>query len=94
VGIEKLIETEKNGLHITELKSRTYTANQAFLYLASITHNLITSFRDEVLSKIGLGDNGIKEITRRLMNIPAKIGKNDKLLLPESHPMAKQMFKN
>lgn len=92
VGIEKVIETEKNGLHIKELKSRKYTANQVFLYFASITHNLITSFRDKVLTKIGLGDNGIKEITRRLMHIPAKIGKNDKLLLPESHPMVKRMF--
>ncbi len=94
VSIESLIETEKNGLHITKLKSRGYIANQVFLYLAFITHNLITSFRNEVLSQIGLENNGIKDITRRLMNIPAKIGKNNKLYFPEAHPMIKQMFKN
>lgn len=92
--IESLIKTEKNGLHITNLKSRKYTANLAFMYLASITHNLITAFRNKVLSKIGLENHGIKEITKRLMNIPAKIDKDSNLLFPELHPMVKQMFNN
>jgi len=94
VDIEILIEAEKNGLHITDFNTRSYTGNIIMMYLAFITHNVITSFRKEVLSKINLGDCGIKKITKKLMNIPAKIGKKGELKFPKLHPMIKRMFKN
>ena len=49
-------------------------------------------FRKDVLSDFGLENLGIKEIVKRLMNIPAKV-KNDgnilKLIFPDNHPYTK-----
>lgn len=92
VDIESMIDAQKNGIYIRKLKTRNYKGIKAFIYFACIVHNLITAFRQDVLSEIGLENSGIKEITRRLMDIPAKIGDKNEIIFPESHPMIRRIF--
>lgn len=87
--IEAMIKASKNGLHIRHLRTRSYTAIHAFLYLAAITFNLIALFRATVLKGTDLEDLGLREITDKLMDIPAKCHFNVnqlQLTFPANHP--------
>jgi len=88
-NIENLIKGDKNGLYITNLRTREFFGIWAFLYFAFMTHNFLSLFRKEVLSGPGLEYLGVKELTGTLMNIPAKFqrqGNRIKLLFPLYHP--------
>jgi len=87
-NIESLIKGDKNGLYITNLRTRSFFGIWAFLYFAFMTHNLLSLFRKEVLSGTGLEYLGVKELTGKLMNIPAKFQRDEskiKLLFPFYH---------
>lgn len=87
-NIESLIKGDKNGLYITNLRTRNFFGIEGFLYFAFITHNLLSLFRKEVLSGSGLGHLGVKELTQKLMNIPAKFQREENkinLLFPLYH---------
>lgn len=93
--IEAMIKSDKNGLNISNLRTRKYFGIQAFLYLASITHNLIELFRYYVLSDTGLANLGLTELVEKLMDIPAKIYFNDKRLqlsFPLGHQYSRDFF--
>ena len=74
------------------LNTRDYLGLQVSIYLTSIVHNMITSFCKEILSNFCLEDKGIIEVTRRLMDIPAKLEEDNSLIFPEGHPYIKRMF--
>ena len=95
-NIESLIKGDKNGLYITNLRTRGFFGIWAFLYFAFITHNLLSLFRKEVLSGTGLEYLGVKELTGTLMNIPAKFhreGNKIKLLFPLYHRYSRAFIK-
>lgn len=94
IEIESMYKSSKNGLHINKLNTRNYLGLNVSIYFTFLVHNLITSFRKEVLSKLGLEDIGINEITRRLMDIPAKVGDDNLLIFPEAHPYVKRLLYN
>lgn len=87
-----MYKSSKNGLHINKLHTRDYLGLQASINFTSIVHNMITSFRKEILCNLGLEDKGINEITRRLMDFSAKLGEDNSLIFPEEHPYIKRMF--
>jgi hypothetical protein len=65
------------------------------LHLA-IAMNLVLKFRHTVLKGTDLQKLGLKELTTRFMNIPAKIEKRNGALVlgfPQRHPLVKQFFK-
>lgn len=87
-GIESLIKGDKNGLYITNLRTRSFFGIEGFLYFAFITHNLLSLFRKEILKDTGLEHLGIEELTKKLMNIPAKFqreGNKINLIFPLYH---------
>jgi len=95
-NIESLIKGDKNGLYITHLRTRSFCGIEAFLYFAFITHNLLSLFRKEVISGTGLEHLGVKELTGKLMNIPAKFqrdGNKIKLLFPLYHRYSRAFVK-
>jgi hypothetical protein len=59
-----------------------------------MAYNLLCLFREKVLSELKLGYLGIKEIVRHLMDIPAKVRKEEggsiKPIFPKNHPYTKK----
>jgi hypothetical protein len=92
--IESVFDTEKNGLAIDVLKCRNFIGLSASCLLTLISYNLLCVFRKNVLSKLQLDHLGIKEIVKRLMNIPARIEQKDNgvsFVFPKNHPYTKNM---
>lgn len=93
--IEALIKEDKKGLNIDHLPTTSYWGIKGFLYLAAITHNLITLFRYHVLRHTNLKGLKTRELVERLMHIPAKIIPQDgKLVLkfPRNHRLVRSFF--
>ncbi len=92
--IESVFEVEKNGLALKTLKCRKFIGLSASISFTFMAYNLLCLFREKVLSELKLNHLGIKEIVRRLMDIPAKVEKEDgsiKLIFPKNHPYTKNM---
>lgn len=90
-GIEALFKSAKYGLAIDHLRTRRYRPIEGFLHLAAITFNLLSWFRFYLLTHVGLGDLGTRELAQTLMDIPAKCSRagNQVLLsFPARHPLA------
>ena len=93
--IEALIKEDKNGLKIDHMPTTSYWGIKGFLYLAAITHNLITLFRYHVLRHTNLEGIKTKELVERLMHIPAKIIPQDGktvLKFPRQHRLVRGFF--
>jgi hypothetical protein len=83
-----IIRTDKSFLNIKNLRTRDFCGISAFLYLAFLTHNLLNLFSKAVLEPLGLGDIGIRNLVRKLMNVPAKVVReiaHISLLFPTGH---------
>jgi hypothetical protein len=90
--IESVFDTSKNGLAIDVLKCRKFAGLSSSIILTFISYNLLCLFRKDVLSGLGLENLGIKEIIKRLMNIPAKVKREGNILklgFPDNHPYTK-----
>ena len=73
--IEAIIRTDKSYLNIKNLRTRNFCGIAAFLYLAFITHNMLNLFKKAVLEPLGISNIGLRDIVRKLMNVPAKVAK-------------------
>jgi hypothetical protein len=92
--IESVFDADKNGLALTALKCRNFIGLSASISFTFMAYNLLCLFREKVLSELKLKHLGIKEIVRRLMDIPAKVKKEDgsiKLIFPKNHPYTKNI---
>ena len=93
--IEALIKEDKNGLKIDHMPTTSYWGIKGFLYLAAITHNLITLFRYHILRHTDLDGIKTKELVEKLMHIPAKIiPLEEKIVLkfPREHRLIRSFF--
>ena len=94
--IEAEIKAERNGPHLNHLRTRSFYGIYSFMYHLVLAMNLILLFRHTVLKGTALQELGLKELTTRMMNIPAKIEKRNGILslgFPEKHPLIRQFFK-
>lgn len=69
--------------------------NGVYLSIASATHNLISLFRDKVLSRTGIEDLGIQAIVKKLAGISAKFEKEQgKMIIffPAGHELARRFI--
>ncbi len=88
--IEALIKSAKYGLSIHHLRTRSYVPIENFLLLAAITFNLLAWFRHYLLGQVDLDDLGLRDLTHKLMDIPAQTtlqGNQLELRFPENHPL-------
>jgi hypothetical protein len=95
--IEAEIKGERNGPKLNHLRTRSFWGIYSYLIHLALAMNLVLIFRHTVLKGTALHESGLKELTTRFMNIPAKIvNRNGKLLLgfPQRHPLVKQFFKD
>src|SRR5207253_3911046 len=89
--IEALLKSAKYGLSIDHLRTRRYHPIENFLQVAAITFNLLSWFRAYVLAQVDLQHLGLCDLTRTLMDIPAKCARNTNelcLTFPDRHPLA------
>ena len=94
--IEAEIKAERNGPKLNHLRTRSFWGIYSFMIHLALAMNLVLMFRHTVLKGTALQELGLKELTTRFMNIPAKIeNRNGNLLLgfPQRHPLVKQFFK-
>ena len=66
------------------------------MYHLALAMNLVLLFRHRVLEGTNLQELGLKDLTAKMMNIPAKIEKRNGVLslgFPEKHPLVRQFFK-
>lgn len=93
--IEAVIRTDKSYFNIKSLRTRDFCGISAFLYLAFMTHNMLNLFRKSILEPLGITDIGLRNIVRKLMNVPAKVVRdmsNTLLLFPDKHFYTKEML--
>jgi len=95
--IEAEIKAERNGPQLNHLRTRSFYGIYSFLVHLALAMNLVLLFRHTVLKDTVLQELGLKELTAKFINIPAKIeNRNGKLLLgfPQTHPLVKKFFKS
>jgi len=94
-NIESIIKEGTYALYIKSLRTRKYLGILSFLYFAMITYNLLALFRYHILKDTLLESMSTLDLTRKLMDIPAKIHSyNGQLYLsfPENHELCKKYF--
>ena len=94
--IEAEIKAERNGPKLNHLRTRSFYGIYSFMLHLAMAMNLVLKFRHMVLKGTALQKLGLKELTARFMNIPAKVeNRNGTLVLgfPKSHPLVKQFFR-
>lgn len=93
-NIEALFKCEKNGLHLTPMKTRKFASSLAFLYFHVVTFNLLNWFKVEVLKNTPFENMGMGELVEKLMKIPAYVkawSRQLELNFPNEHPMIKKL---
>jgi len=86
--IESVNKIIKSTLQAKHLRTRSFQSIEAFLKVTLLTLNLLHAFRRLILSPVGLGELGIRDIVCRLMPIPAKFtqtGGRVNLGMPAAH---------
>lgn len=95
IDIEAVIRDDKHGLHIDNLRTKNFWGIWAYLLMACATHNLISLFRDRVLSGTGIEDLGIQTIVKKFADIPAKLEKEQNkmtIFFPVGHELARRFI--
>lgn len=94
-NIESVIKEGTYALYIKSLRTRKYLGILSFLYFAMMTYNLLSLFRYYVLKGTPLEYMSTIDLTKKLMDIPAKIHSNNGqlyLAFPENHALCKKYF--
>jgi hypothetical protein len=95
IDIEAIIRDDKYGLYIDNLRTKNFWGIWAYLFIACATHNLISLFRQRVLSGTGIEDLGIQTIVKKLTDIPAKFEKEQhkmRIFFPAGHELARRFI--
>lgn len=88
--VEALFKEAKQGLSLSPLRTRKYLPIECFLILCAITFNLLVGFRHRLLAQLDLDHLGLREITHKLMDIPARVSVHPlqlQLQFPARHPL-------
>ncbi len=75
--IEAEIKAERNGPKLNHLRTRSFYGIYSFMLHLAMAMNLVLKFRKTVLKGTSLQELGLKELTTRFMNIPAKVEKKN-----------------
>ena len=95
IDIEAIIRDDKYGLYIDNLRTKNFWGISSYLFIACATHNLISLFRQRVLSGTGIEDLGIQTIVKKLTDIPAKFEKEQdkmRIFFPAGHELARRFI--
>ena len=95
IDIEAILRDDKYGLYIDNLRTKNFWGIWAYLSMACATHNLISLFRDRVLSGTGIEDLGIQTIVKKLVDIPAKFEKEQgkmTIFFPAGYELARRFI--
>ncbi len=79
------------------LRTRQYLGILTFFYFAVITYNLLSLFRYYILKGTPLESMAILDLTKKLMDIPAKIVSNERqlsLAFPKNHALCEKYFQS
>jgi hypothetical protein len=89
------IRSDKSGLALHQRRKQSLTAQEAWIVLTDIAHNLLAWLRPWMLAGSSFEDLGPKRLVRDLLTIPGSIhirnGKLQRVTLWETHPYAKEM---
>jgi len=87
---------DKQGLHLSLRRKRTFNAQQGLVLLTDLAHNLLADFYTEALQDTIFNDFGLKRIVRDLLAIPGYLSwsaPNELHIgLQRSHPYAEALL--
>lgn len=86
---------DKQGLHLSMRRKRTFNAQQALILLTDLAHNLLADFYTEALQGADFHDFGLKRIVRDLLAVPGCLswqGSELRVGLQKSHPNSKTLL--
>ena len=95
-AMEAYIKTDKSGLHLKNLRTRSLTGIRAFLLLTCMVHNLIVHAIRSMKSVIKHGSMGVKAFVEKLACARAwfvRKGEVLMLLFTEENPVIKQYLR-
>lgn len=86
---------DKDGLHLSCRRKRSFQAQCAIVLLTDLAHNLLTDFRHRALADSQFAHWGLKRIVRDLLAIPGRLYFSDTQLkridLLATHPYAEEL---
>jgi hypothetical protein len=89
------IRSDKSGLALHQRRKQSLTAQEAWIVLTDIAHNLLAWLRPWMLVDSPFENFGPQRVVRDLLTIPGSIdiqnGKLQRVTLWETHPYAKEM---
>ena len=94
--IEGWLSEATDALQLKGLWSRSFCGIEAFLLHAALTSNLLNWWeRRALLPDSGLPHLGLRQLTRRVMGIPARVMRTSdrrlRMVLPSAHPYARRL---
>lgn len=89
------IRSDKSGLALHQRRKQSLTAQEAWIVLTDIAHNLLAWLRPWMLTGSPFESFGPQRVVRDLLTIPGSVhiqnGKLQRVTLWETHPYAKEM---
>lgn len=88
--------TDKNGLHLSARRKRSFAAQKALVLLTDLAHNLLADLHSRGLVDSRFADWGLKRIVRDLLAMPGQLhfrsGQLKRIELLASHPYADELI--
>lgn len=86
---------DKDGLHLSSRRKRSFQAQKAIILLTDLAHNLLADFRYRALADSRFADWGLKRIVRDLLAVPGRLyvagSQLKRIDLLATHPYADEL---
>jgi hypothetical protein len=87
---------DKDGLHLSSRRKRSFQAQKAIILLTDLTHNLLADFRYRALADSRFAHWGLKRIVRDLLAVPGRLylsgSQLKRIELLAAHPYAEELI--
>lgn len=87
---------DKQGLHLSARRKRSFAAQKALILLTDLAHNLLADFHSQALADSRFAEWGLKRIVRDLLAVPGRLylrsGQLKRIELLASHPYADELI--
>ena len=87
---------DKDGLHLSSRRKRSFQAQKAMILLTDLTHNLLADFRYRALAGSRFAHWGLKRIVRDLLAVPGRLylsgSQLKRIELLAAHPYAEELI--
>jgi len=87
---------DKDGLHLSSRRKRSFQAQKAIVSLTDLTHNLLADFRYRALTNSHFAHWGLKRIVRDLLAVPGRLylsgSQLKRIELLASHPYTEELI--